>query len=71
MQDDWKDFVEDTNINFFDTNKLYVKSLVDYKTRNYPGTKREVPRLPNITSKSNSKQTTKRNSVNRVQKHET
>ena len=24
----------ETNLNFFDTNKLYVKSLADYKTRN-------------------------------------
>ena len=35
MRDDWKDFVKDTSGNFFDTNKLYVKSLLDYKTRNY------------------------------------
>lgn len=24
----------DTNLNFFDSNKLYVKSLADYKTKN-------------------------------------
>ena len=26
------EFMADTDINFFDTNKLYIKSLVDYKT---------------------------------------
>ena len=35
MNADWVEFMADTNMNFFDTNKLYVKSLADYKTRNH------------------------------------
>ena len=62
MRDDWKDFVKDTSGNYFDTNKLYVKSLLDYKTRNYQHDKNTQqlppPRLPAISSKG----TTKRNS---------
>lgn len=63
MRDDWKDFVNDTSTNFFDTNKLYVKSLLDYKTRNYQHNKNTQqlppPRLPAIGS---SKATSKRQS---------
>lgn len=39
IKNEWAEFMADTNINFFDTNKLYVKSLADYKTRNYVKTK--------------------------------
>jgi hypothetical protein len=35
VKQDWNDFVVNMNKDFFDTNKLYVKSLVDYKTKNY------------------------------------
>ena len=38
LNNEWQEFMADTNINFFDNNKLYVKSLADYKTRNYKKT---------------------------------
>jgi hypothetical protein len=34
IKNEWLEFMADTSINFFDTNKLYVKSLMDYQTRN-------------------------------------
>jgi hypothetical protein len=33
VTDDWEDYVRGLNTNFFDTNKLYIKSYQDYKTR--------------------------------------
>ena len=39
INNQWKGYVDNTNLNFLDENKLYIKSLVDYKTKSY--TKKE------------------------------
>ena len=51
------EFMADTNINFFDTNKLYIKSLVDYKTKQGKKQKDTSPSeqsgiLPSINKKA-------------------
>lgn len=33
MNEQWKNFSNHMNKDFFDNNKLYLKSVVDYKTR--------------------------------------
>jgi len=52
----------DTNINFFDTNKLYVKSLADYKTRNFSKAMKEGSLPPKILPALDKKALTRKNS---------
>ena len=35
LQAQWQDYLVQFNKGFFDTNKLYLKSMVDYKTMQY------------------------------------
>ena len=35
LQAQWQDYLIQFNKGFFDTNKLYLKSMVDYKTMQY------------------------------------
>lgn len=35
LQSQWQDYIVQFNKGFFDSNKLYLKSMVDYKTMHY------------------------------------